>query len=206
MAVTFDLFGTLVTVDRPAEPWEAVAEHLADRGVSVPDDWEVAYRSSHVEAQPLQEVSLVDHTVAALSSRGVNTSREVVAESLLAAFDGPVTVVDGAREALAAASAAGPVGILSNCSLSGLVDATIERADIRPRLDGVVTSVGCGWRKPHDRAFEAGAAALGTPCADLVHVGDDPRTDGGGRATGATVILTSEVSLSSFPTWLEDAG
>jgi FMN phosphatase YigB (HAD superfamily) len=202
VAVTFDLYGTLVTADRPAEPWAAVAAELDARDVSVPADWESAYRSAYVEADPLAEVSLVDHTVAALASRGVNANPERVRESLLAAFDGPVTILDGADEALGAAAAVGPVGVLSNCSLPGLVDATLERADLRARFDAVVTSVGCGWRKPHDRAFEAGAASLGVTCEDLVHVGDDARTDGGGRTAGARVFLTSDVPLSELPSRL----
>lgn len=202
VAVTFDLYGTLVTADRPVEPWTAVAAQLDARDVPVPADWESAYRSGHIETDPLAEVSLVDHAVAALASRGVNATREPVRESLLAAFDGPVTLVDGADVALQAAAAVGPVGVLSNCSLPGLVDASLERADLRPRFDAVVTSVDCGWRKPHDRAFEAGAAALGVTCDDLVHVGDDPRTDGGGRTAGATVYLTSDVPLSELPSQL----
>ena len=202
VAVTFDLYGTLVTADRPAEPWTAVAAELDARDVSVPADWESAYRSTHVEADPLAEVSLVDHSVAALASRNVNANRETVRESLLAAFDGPVTIVDGADEALRSAAAVGPVGVLSNCSLPGLVEATLERAELRARFEAVVTSVDCGWRKPHDRAFEAGAAALGVTCDDLVHVGDDARTDGGGRTAGATVFLTSDVPLSELPSQL----
>jgi FMN phosphatase YigB (HAD superfamily) len=106
--------------------------------------------------------------------------------------------VEGALDALAAAAGVGPVGVLSNCSLPGLVDATLDRACLGDRIDAVVTSVECGWRKPHDRAFEAGAAALGTTCEELVHVGDDPRTDGGGRTTGATVLLTTEAPLSQL--------
>jgi FMN phosphatase YigB (HAD superfamily) len=199
VAVSFDLYGTLVTADRPDEPWTAVAAELDARGVSVPDDWESAYRSGHVEAEPLQEVSLVDHTVAALRSRGVHANRRDVRASLLDAFDGPVATADGALDALAAASAAGPVGILSNCSLPGLVAATLDRVDLGVQFDAVVTSVSCGWRKPHDRAFETVASALGTICDALIHVGDDPRTDGGGRTTGATVLLTTTVPLTHVP-------
>ncbi|MFC6770931.1 HAD family hydrolase, partial [Halorubrum pallidum] len=43
MAVTFDLFGTLVDVAYPSDPAEVVARELESRGVDVPDDWHVAY-------------------------------------------------------------------------------------------------------------------------------------------------------------------
>jgi FMN phosphatase YigB (HAD superfamily) len=206
VAVSFDLFGTLVRADRPDEPWDAVAATLATRGVAVPADWEAAYRSTHRSVERGAELSLVVHTRAALASRGVDADRETVREALLAAFDGPVSVRDGAEEALEAAAAAGPVGILSNCSLPGLVEQTLSRAAIPVTFDAVVTSVGCGWRKPHDRAFEAVAGRLGVPVSELVHVGDDPRADGGGRTAGATVVLTDEVALSAFPGWLEEHG
>ncbi len=206
MAVSFDLFDTLVTADRPDEPWDAVADTLGERGVAVPDDWEAAYRSAHVDIERGAELSLVEHTAAALASRGVEADRETVRAALLAAFDGPVTVRDGTVETLRAARVRGPVGLLSNCSLPGLVDRTLERAALPVEFDAIVTSVGCGWRKPHDRAFAAVADALGIPPDELIHVGDDPRADGGGRTAGVTVVLTDEVPLSAFPEWLEEHG
>ncbi|MEF8887586.1 MAG: HAD family hydrolase [Haloarculaceae archaeon] len=201
MAVSFDLFGTLVTQERPAEPWDAVAAELRARDVPVPEDWEAAYRTSHTDLEPGREQSLVTHVRAALASRGVDADRDVVRDALLDAFDGPVEVRSGAPEALAVARERGPVGVLSNCSLPGLVDRTLLRTELAPET--VVTSVGCGWRKPHDRAFEAAADELGVDVEDLVHVGDDPRTDGGGRTAGVTVVLTDDVPLSAFPGWLE---
>ncbi len=203
MAVSFDCFGTLVSADRPAEPWAAVARELSDRDVRIPDDWEAAYRSSHIDVQPLAELSLVDHVEAALGSYGIEPDRETIADALLAAFDGPVAVRDGADEAVRAAARTGSVGICSNCSLPGLVDRTLARAGLSGAFDAVVTSVSCGWRKPHDRAFESIADALDASPEDLLHVGDDPRTDGGGRTAGVIVVLTDDVSLPEFPEWLE---
>lgn len=206
MAISFDCFGTLVDVDRPTAPWAAAADELGARGVTVPEDWEAAYRSSHVTVERGRELSLVEHTVAALDSRGVDADSETVRAALLAAFDGPVDVRDGAPAALAAAAEYGPVGILSNCSLPGLVERTLARADLEFAFDAVVTSAGCGWRKPHDRAFAAAADTLGVSLDSLVHVGDDPRADGGARTTDATVVLIEEVSLAEFPAWLEESG
>lgn len=203
MAVSFDLYDTLVVADRPAEPWSAVAAKLAVRDVPVPEDWEAAYRSAHADTEPLAEQSLVAHTRAALASRGVSAEAEVVHAALLDAFDGEAELVSGAPAALHAAADAGPIGVLSNCSLPGLVEATLARVDLPVELDAVVTSVSCGWRKPHDRAFAAAADALHVDLAELVHVGDDPRADGGGRPAGVTVVLTGEVPLTAFPEWLE---
>ncbi|WP_302082530.1 HAD family hydrolase [Salinibaculum rarum] len=205
MATSFDCFGTLVTAERPAAPWAAAAEELAARGISVPEDWEDSYRSSHISVERGRELSLVEHTQAALDSRDVAASSDTVKEALLAAFDGSVEVREGTTEALTAAAATGPVGILSNCSLPGLVEQTLSRVDIGDSIDTVVTSVGCGWRKPHDRAFAAVADELGVDLDSLVHVGDDARTDGGARTTDATVVLLDDVPLREFPAWLEES-
>jgi FMN phosphatase YigB (HAD superfamily) len=205
VAVSFDLFGTLVSVERPDEPWTAVAQELRVRGVTVPEDWEAAYRESHLSVEPGAEQSLVSHTRAALASRGGQAPRDAVHGALLEAFGGSVSVRAGAPAALRAAARAGPVGVLSNCSVPGLVERTIDRADLpaRETVDETVTSVGCGWRKPHDDAFRAVAARLDVDVGDLVHVGDDPRADGGGRTAGVTVVLTGETPLAEFPDWLE---
>jgi len=202
VAVSFDLFGTLVAQDRPAEPWDAVAAGLRGHGLPVPDDWEAAYRELHADIDPGREQSLVSHVRAALASRGVEVDGDIVHEALLATFDAPVEVRSGAHEALAAARARGPIGVLSNCSLPGLVDRSLARADIA--VETVVTSIGCGWRKPHDRAFATVAEELCVDVGELVHVGDDPRTDGGGRTAGVTVVLTDDVPLSALPAWLEE--
>ncbi len=204
MAVSFDLFGTLVTADRPTEPWDAVETALRARGVAVPDDWEDAYRTAHRSVDRGREHSLVTHTCDALASRDVLADAATVREALLSAFDGPVTVRDGTPAALQAAKQRGPVGLLSNCSLPGLVDQTLTRASLPIEFDTVVTSLDCGWRKPHDRAFEAVAEALGVSLSALVHVGDDARTDGGARTTDATAVLIEETPLQTFPAWLEE--
>lgn len=205
MAVSFDCFGTLVKTERPAEPWAAVADELAARGITVPDDWEAAYRSTHVSVDPGRELSLLEHTQAALRSRGVEAPDDTVHAALLAAFDGPVEIREGAHDALAAAAAAGPTAVLSNCSLPGLVEQTLDRATLDTGFDTVVTSVGCGWRKPHDDSFAAVSKALGVDLDSLVHVGDDARTDGGARTTDATVVLLDDVALPAFPAWLEES-
>lgn len=50
MAVTFDLFGTLVDAEYPSDPGAAVADALREYGVAVPDDWDDAYREVHIDA------------------------------------------------------------------------------------------------------------------------------------------------------------
>ncbi|MFU1780157.1 HAD family hydrolase [Haloarcula japonica] len=202
MALSFDLFGTLVAVDRPTEPWDAVAESLAARSVRVPDDWEAAYRSAHREYDRGREAPLDEHVRLALASRGIEITEETAVEAVLDAFDSPVTVREGAIETLDAATQRGPVAVCSNCSVPGLVDRTLERAAIETRsgheFDAVVTSVDCGWRKPNPHIFESTAEALDVALADLIHVGDDARTDGGAGRVGARSLLLDDHSLPAI--------
>ncbi|MFW5963546.1 MAG: HAD family hydrolase [Natronomonas sp.] len=203
MTVSFDLFGTLVDCDTPADPAAAVAEELRERGVSVPEDFGDAYREVHVDAPDGAEVPLPAHVSAALSSRDVDAPNNAARRAVVAAFDPDVTRREGARDAIAAAREVGPVGVCSNCSVSELARRTLIRADLHESFDAVVTSVGCGWRKPDRRAFETVARRLDTSVGKLVHVGDDPATDGGIEELGGRFVNVGEVPLSALESWLE---
>lgn len=201
VAVSFDCFGTLVDADRPVEPWVTVADELTAREIAVPDEWEAIYRTAHREYDRGAEAPLDEHVRLALESRGIAIDEVTAREATLAAFDAPVTVRDGVPAALAAAREHGPVVVCSNCSVPGLVERTLDRADLT--IEHVVTSVDCGWRKPRPEIFEATAETLGVPLDRLVHVGDDARTDGGAERAGATTVLLDDVSLPALPTWLD---
>ncbi|NEU57798.1 HAD family hydrolase [Halorussus sp. MSC15.2] len=204
MAVSFDLFGTLVEAERPADPAEAVGAELRERGVAVPDDWDRAYREMHVDAPEGAEVPLPAHVSAALGSRDVDAPANAARRAVVSAFDPAVETREGAVEAVEAASERGPVGILSNCAVPQLARTALIRSDLdRDAFDAIVTSVACGWRKPDPRAFETCADRLGVPVADLVHVGDDPRTDGGIADCGGEALHLADVPLTAFPDWLE---
>jgi len=198
---SFDLFGTLVAAERPSDPTAAVADALASRGVAVPGDWAAAYREPHHDVPDGVETPLSEHVQRALASRGVDASEAVVREATLAAFDRPVEVRDGARDALDAARERGDVAVLSNCSVPGLAERALDRADLH--VDAVVASVDCGWRKPDARAFEAVADALDSAPSALALLGDDPAGGGGVEAVGGRAMLLDETPLDDVPENLE---
>ena len=199
VAVTFDLFGTLVAVDRPADPASAVGAELRERDIAVPDDWASAYAERHVDAPAGAEVPLPAHVAAALRSRGVDVPNNAARRAVVAAFDPAVRTRRGAVDAVAAAAERGPVGLLSNCSVPELVSRTLIRSTLdRAAFDAVVTSVGCGWRKPHPQSFETAADELGVDPASLVHVGDDEGTDGGIASLGGTFVDVAACGLDDI--------
>lgn len=202
-AASFDCFGTLVAVPRPPSPAEAVAEELETRGVDVPEDWKEAYVEPHLDRPEGAELSLPEHTRAALRSRGVAADQEVVNDAVLAAFDRDVERLPGAAEALAAVDS--PVGVLSNCSVPGLVPRALAQADLLDPFDVIVTSVDVGWRKPDRRAFDAVADELGVDVESLVHVGDNPDADGGISRHGGQ-YLHVDGDLTDLPDQLVKVG
>ncbi|WP_416838700.1 HAD family hydrolase [Haloferax sp. DFSO52] len=205
MAVTFDLFGTLVDAEYPEDPGKAVADKLREYGIDVPDDWDVAYREVHIDAPDGAEVPLPAHVAATLRSRGVETPNNAARRAVVAAFDPEVTTRPGAVEAVEAARDAGPVGILSNCSVPELVARTLIRSDLDWReFDAITSSVACGWRKPHPEAFEAVARNLDVDPSALVHVGDDPASDGGVEDVGGTFVTLETTTLEEFASDLRD--
>jgi len=203
VAVSFDLFGTLVDADLPDDPASAIAEELRARDVAVPDDWAAAYHETHVDAPEGAAVPLMAHVSAALTSRGVEAPGNAARRAVVAAFDPAVETREGAVAAVEAASERGPVAVLSNCAVPQLARKTLLRSELdREEFDAVVTGVACGWEKPHPRAFETCADRLGVSVADLAHVGDDPATDGGIEDCGGEAVLLGDVSLAESPAWI----
>lgn len=203
MAVSFDLFGTLVDADTPDDPAAAVARELRERDVRVPEDFGAAYREVHIDAPEGAEVPLPAHVSAALGSRDVDAPNNAARRAVVAAFDPHVERREGALAAIEAARERGPVGVCSNCSVPELARRALIRADLRDAFDAVVTSVGCGWRKPDQRAFEAVARQLDADVAGLIHVGDDHETDGGIEAAGGRFVDVRETPLPAVPEALE---
>ncbi|MFP9192447.1 HAD family hydrolase [Natronosalvus vescus] len=200
MAVSFDLFGTLVRTERPADPATAVAAELEKRDVAIPEDWHERYARPWVDAPEGAEVPLPAHVGRALASAGIEWEGNVVRRAVVAAFDPVVAIRPGAPEALEAARERGSVGLCSNCSVPELVGRTLIRAGLdRDDFDAIVTSIGCGWRKPAPEMFEVTASRLDVDPTNLIHVGDDPRTDGGIEAIGGTAILLEQTPLEAVP-------
>jgi FMN phosphatase YigB (HAD superfamily) len=208
VALSFDLFGTLAEVDRSDEPWDAVADSLAEYDIRVPDTWEDAYRQPHCDYDRGREIPLDEHVRLALTQCGIEISEMTARNAVVDAFEGQATRRPGAGEVLAAAISDGPVAICSNCSVPGLAERVLSDIDLSPTASPgpavVITSVGCGWRKPHPNIFEATADALGVTLSDLIHVGDDPRTDGGASRVGARSILLDECSLEALTVRLRE--
>jgi putative hydrolase of the HAD superfamily len=64
------------------------------------------------------------------------------------------------------------MGIVSNAGDNKDVFQLVNKFDIDPYFDFVLTSAACGWRKPNPRIFELALAHWGYPASQAVMVGD----------------------------------
>lgn len=98
------------------------------------------------------------------------------------------------------------LAILSNWPLAWAIDSIAERAGWTPHLGTIVVSQRVGWIKPDRRMFEAAAAALDVPMAELLHVGDDWAADivGAKRAGARAAYLDARPATSPLPSSVPD--
>lgn len=203
MAISFDLFGTLVTAERPDNPAKRVGTALAEEGVPVPDNWSELYWQLHLSPPEGAEIPLDEHIVAALDSQGITVERDCVRTVIERVFEPTVRTRDGAVDAVQWAADQGPTAICSNCAVPGLVDRALQRSAIDERqFDAIIASAACGWRKPHARIFEHTAQELAVPVEQLVHVGDTPDADGGIDALGGQAVLLDTHDIRDLPSIL----
>jgi putative hydrolase of the HAD superfamily len=193
-AVLFDAMGTLLRLEPPAP---RLREELRSRfGLEVTEEQaraaigaEIAYyRAHHDEGR--DEASLAD-----LRARCADALRRAlptpdlpldeVTAALLASLR--FTAYDDAVAALARLGEAGVRRVVvSNWDVS--LHEVLERIELTPLLDGVVTSAEAGASKPDPALFRRGLELAGTD--DALHVGDTIAYDvEGARAAGIPGVL-----------------
>lgn len=197
-AVTFDLFGTLV--DRPERALSAdvVAAALETEGVDVPAGFEAAYGAPTGETDPNREVPLTTHVARTLAASGAATVAPTRIEAALHTLCQPPPAPRSAADAaIRRAASIGPVGVVSDCSIPGLVEQTLQASELPVGdIDVIVTSVDVGWRKPHPVPFATAAEALGVHPTAMIHVGDDPVADRGIETLGGRFVFVDDDGLS----------
>jgi putative hydrolase of the HAD superfamily len=203
-AILLDALGTLVSLEPPAPRLADELRRRFDIDLS-PAEAERAiaaeihyYRAHHDEGRDRASLAALRQRCAramgealparagdALSRRDADAAQ--LAEALLASLC--FTAFDDAAPALGALRVAGArLVVASNwdCSLHDV----LERLELTPLLDGVVTSAEVGARKPAAAIFERALAVAGAAPAAAIHVGDSLEADvAGARAAGIEPVL-----------------
>jgi putative hydrolase of the HAD superfamily len=194
-AALLDALGTLVELERP---WPHLVAELRARGVSVSEEdakramlAEMSYyKRNHDDAKDFAGLKDLRRRCAAIVQGELGTALPVadVEDAMLAAIRfRPYPEVRAVLGALRERGVARVV--VSNWDVS--LHDVLERTELRPLVDAVVTSAEFGAAKP-DPAIFARALELagGVPPGDAVHAGDDLDADvGGARAAGIAPVL-----------------
>jgi putative hydrolase of the HAD superfamily len=199
-ALLLDALGTLLTLEDPAPLLRVelarrfgveITEAQARRAIAA----EIAYYRGHFDdgtapaalaalrrrcAEALRSALPADDRIARIDG-GAMTST-LLASLRFAAFA-------DARPALVKARARGRrLVVVSNWDVS--LHEVLERLELAPLLDGIVTSAGAGARKPAAAIFERALALAEVEPHEAIHVGDSVQDDvAGARAAGIEAIL-----------------
>jgi HAD superfamily hydrolase (TIGR01662 family) len=97
------------------------------------------------------------------------------------------------------------IGLVSNAGYDEDIQVLIDKAELRPYLDFIISSAACGLRKPHPRIFEMALEALNARPEETVMVGDFLEADilGANRLGMGSVWITRRADITAAKSTLE---
>lgn len=193
LGVTFDLDGTLSTLD---PPWPAIA--AAALGVDSEAEAVRTFGTSLQEGLESVRADSIEHAaVVTVREHGLERDPAQIAENLRDREAAAAVAIPGARALVEYVARQQPTGIVTNGddSLQRRKAANLGFAD---RLDTIVVSGGVGIRKPEAGIFEAAADTLGAD--HYLHIGDDRAEDvGGALAAGWEAVHVQTAASPDEP-------
>lgn len=195
--VFLDALGTLLELEPPAPALRAelearfritVTEEQARHALAA----EIAYYREHLdEGRDAASLAALRARCALVLREALPPSEKLDTADLTGALIASLRfrVFDDVRPALRSARANGRrLVVVSNWDLS--LQEVLDRLELVPYFDGVVTSAEAGARKPAPQIFEQALAIAGADAENAVHVGDSVEEDvAGARAAGIEPIL-----------------
>lgn len=214
--ITFDFWGTVFR-DAHGEPRQrlridafcrATGAHEREVDEALRAVWREFERVHREEQRTLSPVDAVRMAAAALKvalAPGVEAEvAEVFATAILAHSAVPV---EDALEAVRAAAAVGPVGLISDTGVSpgSSLRQLLDRFGFSPYFTCMTFSDEVGVSKPQAPMFEVTAARMGIQPCEMLHLGDLEHTDiAGAKAFGAWAGLFTGVNAAHVNGTLAD--
>jgi putative hydrolase of the HAD superfamily len=212
-AIGFDLFNTLVTVERPClgEAVGRLLHSLREGGLPVEDQ---AFKQAHKEAAIrffglAQKEGRETHNrfwiSAALESLGYDVPPDdprisAAVDAYFSAFFDYGRLIPGTLEMLTAVQGKYRLGLLSNFTHAPAAMRLLDLMGLAPFFSTVVISGAVGYRKPHPLVFERLVEGLGVQPGRVLFIGDDPEPDIQGAAqAGLQPIWTTYVADNHIP-------
>lgn len=223
-AITFDFWGTLFR-DADSDLRQKLRVHAVEQVSGASEDrinralkaMTDEFARCHIEEQR----TLTPRDAALITTRllGVELADEVI-DALAYSFATailryPAVPIDGALEAVRAAAARVPIGLISDTGISpgSSLRALMDRHGFTSYFNALTFSDEVGVAKPQRPVFEHTAEALGVAPAEMLHIGDLEPTDIAGiRAVGGKGALFTGVNARfremtkaeyTFATWPE---
>ena len=221
-AITFDYWDTLYTgavlTERMTLRQTALRRLLTDLGHDIPEDrLHALYHESGKEADRWWRDEHRGYTAAdrirwILQRLTIERPEhcEHVARCVQAVDDAllayPPPLLPGAEQALTAIGGRYRLGIISDTGFASgrAQDALLQHDGLLSRFEVTVYSVDIGHAKPRREPFRAALDALGVAPADVIHIGDNERTDvrgaldAGMRAIRVDFVKQSGPSSAEF--------
>jgi putative hydrolase of the HAD superfamily len=194
-AVTFDVMGTLVTIEPPAPRLQRSLERRLGLVVDLAR-CESGMRAEMRHYRAHCTAAHDAHTLAALRLECASLLADALAldvsgAELLPALTDAIAfrAYPDALPALSALAEAGiRLGVVANWDVS-LTD-VLARLGLAHAFAVVVTAASVGAAKPDPKPFTVALERLGVDAAECLHIGDDPVTDvAGATAAGLTALL-----------------
>jgi len=225
-AITFDFWGTLFRDANLEDRHIGRVDALVALASVTPEQADAALQVVYQEFARvhIDEQRTLDHHDGArlsLAELGITLSPEEIAELARrfaeAILIHPAYPIDGALEAVRAAAARVPVGVICDSGISpgsALTD-LLERNGFAAHFRVLTFSDEVGVSKPRPIMFEQTAKALGVAPSEILHIGDLEPTDivgiHGVGGTGALIAATNPKYYEStkarfrMKTWAEFA-
>lgn len=223
-AITFDFWRTLFRDSNGEARHELrVRAFLEASGAPEPavreafEVWPPEFTRVHMEEQrTLTPHDAVHMVCRALGIRLPQEKADAVARAFSEAILAhPATPIEGALDAVRAAAARAPAGIISDTAISTgrCLRGLLDRFGFLPHLISLTFSDEVGVSKPRPQMFEQAAARLGLRPSEILHIGDLEPTDVAGiHGVGGTAglfagdnakFLGNTRAEYTFTTWRE---
>lgn len=219
-AVTFDYWDTLYSHEQVLERLlvrrAAVYRMLQAVGHDISEqDFAAVYRAAHDEAETWWRDGRAYTTHQRI--RWMLASLEVerpddcehVARAIQAIdqalVDHPPPLFSGAADTVARLSSTYTLGIISDTGFGSgnAQNLVLERDGLLDRFAATIYSMDVGHAKPRPEPFAAAVAALGVAPGDIIHIGDNERTDIRGALAAGLRAVRVDIARESGPTEAE---
>ncbi|MCP4644114.1 MAG: HAD family hydrolase [bacterium] len=205
-AITFDFWCTLfrdrknspprqkIRVDAFAEATGADPERIVEALKAANHEFNRVHREEHRTLDPCHAVDMACRALdVSLSDAEANRMAHVFGTAIL---EYPAEPIDGALDAVKAASDHVPVAIVSDSGMSpgSSLRELLVRNGFADHFGAMMFSDEVGVSKPHARMFDGAADSLGVRTDELLHLGDLEHTDiaGAQALRAAAGLFTGE--------------